>query len=363
MDRCQISLPSLCSIDTAPRSIKHPQSRDVFFTDSTMQFGLLLWGWLVATVLAGLDVDTLRKVAQSGGSGVIELTDENWQPVLEGPRDYTAILMMTTRLSQVNCVLCNEMRPYYDIVALSYRLEFPLGLPEDAAEPEVFFFAADFVNCKLLFQKLQLSLIPKFYSLKAQDKATNWLKDLDEYAIMGEDQQHELHKWVEKVLGIDFSLKIPKDYSQLITNVVFFVALAAIIYKVYNRYGAVWATSWIWCGLSIISVLLFTTGYMFTKIRNVPYVREHSTGQKDYILTGQSQMQLGAETQIVSLIYGLLTLLVVMLIKGVPKVTNPAANLIGVAVVLVLIFVVYSMLLSVFGLKGLGYPYKFLKLI
>ncbi|CAN3372120.1 hypothetical protein DIURU_000425 [Diutina rugosa] len=328
-----------------------------------MQFGLLLWGWLVATVFAGLDVDTLRKVANSGGSGVIELTDENWEPVLEGPRDYTAILMMTTRSTQVNCVLCNEMRPYYDVISSSYRSEFPSGLPEDASQPEVFFFAADFVNCKTLFQKLQLSSIPKFYSLSAQDKASNWMKDMEEYAIMGEDQQHDLHKWVEKQSGVDFSLHIPKDYSQVITNVVLVAAVTIALYKIYNRYGAVWAASWIWSGLSIIAVLMFTTGYMFTKIRNVPYVREHSSGHKDYILSGQSQMQLGAETQIVSLIYGLLTLLVVLLIKGVPTVTNPAANLIGVAVVSVLIFVVYSMLLSVFGMKGLGYPYKFLQLI
>jgi oligosaccharyltransferase complex subunit gamma len=55
----------------------------------------------------------------------------------------------------------------------------------------------------------------------------------------------------------------------------------------------------LWAAISLISVLLFTSGYMFNQIRKVPYVAGDGKGGISYFAGGFSN-QFGAETQIVA---------------------------------------------------------------
>jgi oligosaccharyltransferase complex subunit gamma len=55
----------------------------------------------------------------------------------------------------------------------------------------------------------------------------------------------------------------------------------------------------IWATLSLIAILLFTSGHMFNQIRNVPYVTSDGHGGINYF-AGGFQNQLGLETQIVA---------------------------------------------------------------
>lgn len=55
----------------------------------------------------------------------------------------------------------------------------------------------------------------------------------------------------------------------------------------------------IWASVSLISILLFTSGHMFNHIRNVPYVAGDGHGGISYF-AGGFQTQYGLETQIVA---------------------------------------------------------------
>jgi len=57
----------------------------------------------------------------------------------------------------------------------------------------------------------------------------------------------------------------------------------------------------IWAAFSLISILLFTSGHMFNRIRNVPYVAGDQHGRINYFASG-FQSQFGLETQIVAAI-------------------------------------------------------------
>lgn len=57
----------------------------------------------------------------------------------------------------------------------------------------------------------------------------------------------------------------------------------------------------IWASISLISILLFTSGHMFNHIRKVPYVAGDGKGGITYF-AGGFQNQLGLETQIVAAI-------------------------------------------------------------
>jgi oligosaccharyltransferase complex subunit gamma len=55
----------------------------------------------------------------------------------------------------------------------------------------------------------------------------------------------------------------------------------------------------LWAAVSLISVLLFTSGHMFNHIRKVPYVAGDGKGGISYFAGGFSN-QFGMETQIVA---------------------------------------------------------------
>lgn len=54
-----------------------------------------------------------------------------------------------------------------------------------------------------------------------------------------------------------------------------------------------------WAGISLITILLFTSGHMFNHIRKVPYVSGDGKGGVSYFAGGFSN-QFGLETQIVA---------------------------------------------------------------
>lgn len=55
----------------------------------------------------------------------------------------------------------------------------------------------------------------------------------------------------------------------------------------------------VWAAITLISILLFTSGHMFNHIRNVPYVAGDGRGGISYFAPG-FQNQFGLETQIVA---------------------------------------------------------------
>jgi oligosaccharyltransferase complex subunit gamma len=131
----------------------------------------------------------------------------------------------------------------------------------------------------------------------------------------------------------------------------------------------------VWAAITLISILLFTSGHMFNQIRNVPYVAGDGKGGVSYFASG-FQNQYGLETQIVAAICklftcqiplpcalltaadGILALSGISLAIKVPRMTDPKAQ--GIAIIAwgSILFLVYSFLLSVFRGKNAGYPFS-----
>lgn len=127
---------------------------------------------------------------------------------------------------------------------------------------------------------------------------------------------------------------------------------------------------WLWA-LGVISVtLVMISGYMFTRIRSMPYV-----GGGGWIAPG-FQSQYGQEVHVVAFICtlcfcpfsynkrlifpldGLLSFSFLMLILAVPN--TPSANRQRAQVYLwsAVIFIIYSVLISLFRVKNRSYPFK-----
>jgi oligosaccharyltransferase complex subunit gamma len=82
----------------------------------------------------------------------------------------------------------------------------------------------------------------------------------------------------------------------VITTLLGFVTFATVAYPyivpiIQNRN--------LWAAISLVAVLLFTSGHMFNHIRKVPYVSGNGRGGISYFAGGFSN-QFGMETQIVA---------------------------------------------------------------
>lgn len=132
----------------------------------------------------------------------------------------------------------------------------------------------------------------------------------------------------------------------------------------------------IWASVSLIAILLFTSGHMFNHIRKVPYIVGDGKGGVSYI-AGGFQSQLGLETQIVAaicktnflyailfrklmhcVIDGILSFCAITLAVKVPRMADSKTQQVAVVVWSITLFLVYSFLLSVFRVKNGGYPFS-----
>lgn len=128
----------------------------------------------------------------------------------------------------------------------------------------------------------------------------------------------------------------------------------------------------LWAAISLIAVLLFTSGHMFNHIRKVPYVAGDGKGGLSYF-AGGFQNQFGLETQIVAAICkcncvldshvtyhrpdGVLSFATISLALKTPRIADARAQQIAVIVWGGVILATYSFLLSVFRVKNGGYPF------
>jgi oligosaccharyltransferase complex subunit gamma len=325
---------------------------------------------IVSVGIAGLSKQELIHLQAKQGNKVIRVDSENYSNLLSGKKDYHLVLLLTSDSPQINCVLCNEFKPEFELVGSSWIKDHPQGLTEQELQQEseipvkdVFFLLAEFMESKPLFQALKLNNIPKVYYFPPTNNtgANKYLEEFTDYVFMQGSHSQLLANWLSSKTGLQFNIYMPPDYSKIgkIAATTFFSVI--IIVKFFNYFVKFLSSKLFWCSLSIISVLLLTTGYMFNEIRGVPYVNDHGDGRVDYFLPGQQQ-QYGVETNILSFVYGFLSLLVILLVKKVPQIKNSSVNLLAIVILSSLIFGFYSVLLSIFGLKGMGYPYKFINI-
>lgn len=133
----------------------------------------------------------------------------------------------------------------------------------------------------------------------------------------------------------------------------------------------------LWAAISLIAVLLFTSGHMYNHIRKVPYIAGDGKGGISYF-AGGFQNQYGLETQIVAAmcksmrppshykaqkpsnqrcIDGLLSFATIALALRVPRIADPKYQQLMVFTWGLVSLGVYSFLLSVFRMKNGGYPF------
>lgn len=116
-----------------------------------------------------------------------------------------------------------------------------------------------------------------------------------------------VHSWIVRNLppGEYPTIYRPFNYTKLATTITLLVGIVTVAILVYPYALPIVQNRNLWAALSLIMVLMFTSGHMFNHIRKVPYIMGNGKGGITYFAGGFSN-QLGVETQIIAAICKLL---------------------------------------------------------
>lgn len=319
-----------------------------------MKLSLIALTFFLALTNA-LSASNLLKHKEKSKSNVIKLTKNNYERILEGPRDSYILLLLTATNTQIGCTICQHLNPEFDKLADSWFMDHPDG-------DNLFFARSDFADgYREIFQAFQLNNVPRLflYSPTGDHQAFN--EGLEQLPIPNANLALELAQNLREATQKDIKIYEPVAYGNIIITAVFTFLTVLLLKKNFASVSAIFTNKPLWGGLVVFLILIFNTGYMFNAIRGTPYAKPTQDGGAEYFARGQ-QTQLGAETQILSFVYAVLAFSAVSLVTRVKSIENDKVQFFVVAVVSLIVLLAYSALMLIFQYKSPGYPYHLLQL-
>ncbi|KAI0362215.1 oligosaccharyl transferase subunit OST3/OST6 family [Trametes cingulata] len=293
---------------------------------------------------------THEKLVQLAASnnGVIKL-DENLYNLLTSPkRNWSASIQFTAMDPRRRCGPCKEFDPSFNAVAKAWTKVPP-------AERDSHFFATvDFDDAMGVFQKLGLQSAPVVQIHPATEgprRPANGRTTPIAYDFGNGFDAGPLAEQLSQFTPVPIPYKAPIDWARIGTAAGVLLVLASGV----RAFLPVLRSRWVWAAGTVITSLVMTSGFMFVRIRGMP----QTGGNGQWIAPGY-QNQFGQETQVISFIYGLLSLAFLMLTLVTPYQTNPYRQRLQVYLWSGVILVMFSVLISLFRVKNRGYPFKLL---
>ncbi|TKA71795.1 hypothetical protein B0A49_05434, partial [Cryomyces minteri] len=291
---------------------------------------------------------------QLSSSTSIKLDDASYTKLTSAPRDYSVAVLLTALETRFGCQLCREFQPEWDLIAKSWTKG------DKAGESRLIYGTLDFNDGKNTFQSLMLQTAPVlllFHPTTGPNARVDSQPSRFDFST-GTNRAEPIRDWIARQLpdGPKPQISRPINYVRLISITTAVLGLITFLVVAAPYYLPVIQNRNLWAAISLIAVLLFTSGHMFNHIRKVPYVQGDGKGGVSYF-AGGFQNQVGLETQIVAAIYAVLSFATISLALKVPRMTDPKAQQIAVFVWGGVILGMYSFLLSVFRIKNGGYPF------
>lgn len=134
---------------------------------------------------------------------------------------------------------------------------------------------------------------------KRSEGINSELNDISSSPVTAE----QMHLWISRHLAGVPTPKLvrPINYTRMIGMLIGMLAVISLI-TVSSKYVVpILRSRNLWTALSLLAILLFTTGHMFNHIRKVPYVAGDGKGGISYF-AGGFQTQFGLESQIIAAI-------------------------------------------------------------
>lgn len=301
----------------------------------------------------------------------VELDEQSYESVIATPRDYYTAVLLTARPAKYACQQCREFDPEWKVLASSWQKA------DKKAASRVLFTTLDFDAGRNVFIKLQLQTAPILMLFPPTTgpyaSSTGQPVRMD---FNTKPSAESTHDWIVRQLPSDPEtpyprLKRPVNYTRIVVSITLLIGMFTFGTVAWPYAKPIIQSRNLWAAVSLITILLFTSGHMFNHIRKVPYVAGNK-GKIQYF-AGGFQNQYGMETQIVAAMCkiafpqcwmpgliptdAILSFATIALGLKVPRMKDPRTQQIACFIWAGVIFGMYSFLMSVFRVKNGGYPF------
>ncbi|KAI0206718.1 OST3/OST6 family protein [Astrocystis sublimbata] len=292
---------------------------------------------------------------QAVASSPLKLADASYKKLTVAPRDYSVAVLLTALDAKYGCQLCTLFQPEWDVLGKSYIRGDKAGVSR------LLLTTLDFTDGRETFMSLGLQTAPVLL-LFQPTTGPHAVANPDPIRFdfgNGVPNAEGVRDWLARQLPDRPHPAVyrPVDYLRWVVSIVSFLGILGAGFKAWPFILPVIQSRNAWAGLSLIGILLFTSGHMFNQIRKVPYVAGDGRGGISYF-AGGFQSQYGLETQIVAFIYGALSFSTIALALKAPRTKDSYMQQVMVIGFGIVLAVMYSFLLSVFRIKNGGYPFK-----
>ncbi|WPH00305.1 Hypothetical protein R9X50_00313000 [Acrodontium crateriforme] len=292
--------------------------------------------------------------AQLANGRPLQLDDKSYDALTKGPRDYSVAVLLTALDARFSCTLCKAFQPEWEMLGKQW------SKGDKKAESRLVFGTLDFLDGKQTFQSMALQTAPVLLLFRPTTGPNAYNDPIPARFDFssGTDKAEPIHTWLSRQLpNVPHPPFVrPLNYLKIGVTITIVLGVITFIAAAWPVFMPIIQNRNLWAALSLIAVLLFTSGHMFNHIRKVPYVAGDGKGGISYF-AGGFQNQFGLETQIVAGMYGILAFATISLALKVPRIADPRAQQIAVFVWGGVILGMYSFLLSVFRIKNGGYPF------
>ncbi|KAM5352162.1 hypothetical protein ACJ41O_004885 [Fusarium nematophilum] len=288
-------------------------------------------------------------------SAPLKLKETSYKSLTAAPRDYSVAVLLTAAEPRFACQMCREFQPEWDLIAKSWIKG------DKSGDSRLIFGTLDFTDGREVFLSLGLQTAPVLLLFQPTQgpHAVSKQEPLRYDFTSGPATAEQVHTWIARQLPDrpHPSVKRPINWMRWIASITIFLGVGTALVTASPYILPIVQNRNLWASISLIAILLFTSGHMFNHIRKVPYVAGDGRGGISYVAPG-FQQQFGLETQIVAALYGVLSFCAISLAVKVPRITDSKTQQVAVIAWGGVLFLVYSFLLSVFRVKNAGYPFS-----
>jgi oligosaccharyltransferase complex subunit gamma len=328
-----------------------------------MKWLFLLPLTLVFSWVNALSYEAALKIASK--DGLLHVTDKNYRDLMKN-EDYGFILFLTAEDSRVGCTLCHQFGPQYKAIANQYVRnlqdlddlnDHPKNSKSDKSR--VIFGYSDFLDARKFFEELQLTAVPRLFYYEP-GKAPQLSVFSNEFSFLAVENTDGFSRWVQQnVPGLSLKLLdvvVPQSNSMLFTVIVIGFLISIVLYSYKDTILHFIQSKALWEFLCLALTILFLSGHMYNQIRDPSTTKTDKDGNTIYFAAGHTQ-QYAAETQIVSIVYGILSVALIALIQFIPKMKSSFMRVLVTVGISFVVFILYSFLLEAYRLKSTGYPF------
>lgn len=326
-----------------------------------------LWISLFTPFTSAFTRKQLQNASKKSSNHIISVDGPNFQQVLDGPREDSYILLLLTATSPaVQCGNCLTFEPYFNNMVQSWFNDHPDGATKDGSK-HLFFAKGNVVdtsNIPAVFSAYEVTHVPRLMLLGPNGGYKDYTPLVVEDG--GKDQALQTIEDIQNIMQInEFVYHQPIDWASIIITSVSLFIITILIKKYHSLLFKVLAFRFLWAVGTVAFIVLMICGFMYNKIRNPQLAGVSEDGGIRYFLEGEQSAQFAIETQVMSVLYGLLGIFVVALVLGIPKMKKlyntpeEAKKAQGViAIVLAVgVYMIFTGYTNIFRMKMFSYPY------